>query len=975
MQLTPPPEDEFGDPVKENLEELEEELRLKLAKLTPTILLAQAKELEMDKYTMDAAVVEEALLVNMIMEMSPDSLAYHAGEAGASVQEVYQAVQRGGVGYEYTEGERQEGELGGPLRRASGPAGYFDNPGANPEAARAELTKLVKEGSHRYATPHPKHTEHALQTHLLTADGKSFDAHESMHEVSAITTKYMRRGGPMRSHPKYRRISHPHGYRPAAQQSDDIVPIVELRLRAAARGISEGVLIELQHQYTGENAGEREAILALLMEEPGHLSHLTADTSKGTAFVRRELMSMSIPDLRERLLTSHERQLLTEEEQDLEPEQRREITLQRLAEKDRRDAPEFIAVEWPKPEDEDFYDVDYTRKALLKECTPAPPAWNGGRDGYVFKKDAQGLGYYKDPAARDEDIERGKLVREILGPLAVGMNLPTADEFVEYDADEGFADETEAAVAVKPTRKKGVKLKCWGKPGCVNPKAGLHHKGCPCIERFDATSPAAIAAAAADAAVPATTPAWLQKAVSHAAGSVASQSRAGCDLPSNQRNIHRWQPIGDSMCARSDRRPGFQKMPKWDQIAAGKGGLAAAQIGPSGARQLVGPSIGPFDEGGRHIQGDGERRLKRMIDNRKLSGQPPARHEYWLDKHSFGSKPKAQLPPDPTALAKCEECGKRHKPKDGCTDRIHFIISRDHHRIGGSVDVELQHGDPPVKKIVAVPLRPRQPVPFDVDVESADACPFGAVITIGTTVEVGHSAALHIEALHSDNRNTLHRGSKGDRRLHTVPLGNGLTTESHSHRVIPGSELKPPDSESDEEDETEVADVALDEGPTAELVQWNAMSTEKRAVSMEAFRQLCDGSSTESKSAALEERLLGIASAAERYTRAAPRAWNEQAQFDEPPDEEAAIRSSLQTSGVFADLGRRDLLNGWSDGEWDEFRAMQLDLHAAEGDKALMEGCVGTMAVGPETADALLHMANAAMGVATMAGTPRIEAH
>ena len=372
VQLTPPPEDEFGDPVKENLQELEEELRGSLAKKTPAALLAKAKELEVDELTMQAAVAEEALLVNMIMEMSPDSLAYHAGDAGASAQEIYQAVVRGGVGYEYREGERQEGELGGPLRRT----GYFENPGADPEAARAELTKLVKEGSHRYATPHPRHTEHALQKHLLTADGKSFAANESIYEVSAITTKYIRRGGPMRGHPKYRRISHPHGYRPTAKQSDDTVPITELRLRAAARGIPEGTLIKLQHQHAGEHDGERQAILALLMEEPGHLSHLTADTSKGIAAVRRDLMTMSIADLRERLLPSHESQLLTEEEQDLPAEQRRQITLERLAQKDKRDAPEFIAVEWPEPEDDDFYDVDYTRVQQLQECAPAPPAWN-----------------------------------------------------------------------------------------------------------------------------------------------------------------------------------------------------------------------------------------------------------------------------------------------------------------------------------------------------------------------------------------------------------------------------------------------------------------------------------------------------------------------------------------------------------------------------------------------------------------------
>ena len=127
----------------------------------------------------------------------------------------------------------------------------------------------------------------------------------------------------------------------------------------------------------------------------------------------------------------------------------------------------------------------------------------------------------------------------------------------------------------------------------------------------------------------------------------------------------------------------------------------------------------------------------------------------------------------------------------------------------------------------------------------------------------------------------------------------------------------------------------------------------------------------------MEERLSGIVTAASRYRNATDLSTSldsESSNAEYIYDEQVAMQSSLRNSGVFSDLGRADLLQQWSEGEWEEFRSMQLDRHAAEGDKALLEGCVGTMAVGEVELAALQNMADSAMGIATMADAPRVEA-
>lgn len=86
--------------------------------------------------------------------------------------------------------------------------------------------------------------------------------------------------------------------------------------------------------------------------------------------------------------------------------------------------------------------------------------------------------------------------------------------------------------------------------------------------------------------------------------------------------------------------------------------------------------------------------------------------------------------------------------------------------------------------------------------------------------------------------------------------------------------------------------------------------------------------------------------------------------------EETAMQDSLRNSGVFSDLGRPELLKQWSEDEWEELRAMRLDKHAAEGDIALLSGCVGFTDVGEEQLAALRGMANATIGMATTSDAP-----
>ena len=87
-------------------------------------------------------------------------------------------------------------------------------------------------------------------------------------------------------------------------------------------------------------------------------------------------------------------------------------------------------------------------------------------------------------------------------------------------------------------------------------------------------------------------------------------------------------------------------------------------------------------------------------------------------------------------------------------------------------------------------------------------------------------------------------------------------------------------------------------------------------------------------------------------------------------DEEVVMQESLQSSGVFSDLNRPELLNQWSDAEWEQFRAMRLDKHAAEGDMALLSGCVGMTSVGEEELAALRRIASATVGIATASDAP-----
>ena len=82
------------------------------------------------------------------------------------------------------------------------------------------------------------------------------------------------------------------------------------------------------------------------------------------------------------------------------------------------------------------------------------------------------------------------------------------------------------------------------------------------------------------------------------------------------------------------------------------------------------------------------------------------------------------------------------------------------------------------------------------------------------------------------------------------------------------------------------------------------------------------------------------------------------------------MHKSLQASGVFSDLGRPELLKQWSEEEWEQLRAIRLDKHAAEGDMALLSGCVGMTTVGAEELAALRSMASATSGIATMSDAP-----
>ena len=932
----------LSDAERNNLTDAErkDKMRLQLEQLTPAALWARAKAAQVDELMIQAAVREEAELANMVMETQPVSLATHAGEAGASAKEISAAVKRAGEGYLYQVSEGQDGNASGQLIRK----GYWAEPsplrtlaeesgtGINElrdfgeselraligdtastsadtskdraerivadwvkqQQAREELTKLVRQGSHQYATPHPKHTELLLKQQLLAqrehsqvqacaSDAAVLHAQRlgssTAQNINTKTQKYHRRGGPLRNHPKYRQIARKTN---TCSKKSDGIPVEELRKRAVARGITEGTLVTLTHVHKRSPQAEKEAILALLMEHPGQLSHLTAEQPKGVALVRRKLMSMPIADLRERLLPVQERRLLTEDEQDLSADERRALTLERIAREEKRLNPEFIPVDLPE-EDEEIEgafglpatDVDYTRVANLRNSEIVPAAWDGREwpYGYVFKSGNKGLGFYQDPGACKEEVERARLVREILGkPLTVGMDLSAADIGNSTDtAQVGLPQEEQ-----KASGGLNEVVECWGKSGCVNPAAGLHHKQCPC---FDPDLPSGTTT---DTGAPA---AWLEKAVANAAAAVVSVARTGCDLPAYQRRRHRWLPIGNSVPARADRRPGVQKLPVWDAIAVSKGGLAASLVDAKngGVRHLIGPSIA-FTEQGTHIQGSSEARLRKMLAMRKKCGQPPARHDYWLDKHTFGIGSRAQLPPDP-GQPRCTTCGKQHRHGgSSCVEHIHKIISREQHRAGSMpclgkprcldaargvhhracpcIDVILEHEEDGVTatKAVVVQFAPRAHLPFDIEVPPDSACPFGAVITVGATVDVGHAAALHILGLHKENamqNNTRSRGNKGGRKMHTVPLGNGLTTESHSHRVMPGSELKPPDSDSDDEDETEdTSEEPAPDGRNEDLVRWNKMTPDQRASALQAFRTICSDTG-KSRSEGLAEQLSG----------------------------------------------------------------------------------------------------------------------
>ena len=221
-----------------------------------------------------------------------------------------------------------------------------------------------------------------------------------------------------------------------------------------------------------------------------------------------------------------------------------------------------------------------------------------------------------------------------------------------------------------------------------------------------------------------------------------------------------------------------------------------------------------------------------------------------------------------------------------CTQRIHKVISRAQHRAGSKpclgkprcvdaargihhracpcIDVVLEHEEEGTMatKAIAVIFAPRSQLPFDIHVPPDAACPFGAVITVSTTVDVGHAAALHIEGLHQENamqNNTRSRGSKGGRKMHTVAFGDGLTTESHSHRVMPGSELTEIESDSDDEDGSKVAaNVTVVDGPSEDLVRWNEMTPEERASALNVFHMMCDTASGQGRSAGLAEQLTGM---------------------------------------------------------------------------------------------------------------------
>lgn len=1104
VQLTPSGDDEKASMTPVERKEREDAMRLQLEGQTPTALWERAKELEVDGNTIQAARREEAELAKQIMDMQPVSLATHAGEAGAVAKEIAAAVEHAGEGYLYQVGEQEDGKASGPLVRT----GYWSEPSslmtlaeesgkglgelrvcseselraliadtaaasadkstdreelivsewAKQNEAREQLTKLVRSGSHKYDTPHPKHTELLLKQHLLAQHDHgqvriSADNSAVLHaqrlgsttaqKVNTKTQKYHRRGGPQRNHPKYRKIA---GKRRPSGKEFDGIPVEEMRKRAVARGIVESTLVGLRHQHRRSPEDEKEAILALLMEHPGQLSHLTAEQPKGVALVRRELMSMPIADLRERLLPVQESRLLNEEEQDLPADERRALTLERVAREEKKSNPEFIPVDSPEPDEEidgafglPPTDVDYTRIANLKTSEVVPAAWDGREwpYGYVFKSGDRGLGFYQDPGARKEEVERAKLVREILGkPLTVGMDLSAADVGNLNNAPVSPPQEEEQ----KAPRGSNDVVECSGKAGCLNPAAGLHHKTCPCFNQ-DLLSGTTSGAGAPVA--------WLEKAVSNAAAAVASAARTGCDLPANQQHRHRWLPVGNSIPARADRRTGMQKLPTWDAVAISKGGRAAEIVDKKtgGVRHLIGPSIA-FDEHGKHIDGNSEARLRKMLANRKKCGQPPARHDYWLDKHTFGIGSRAQLPPDPCQPI-CTNCGKQHNHGSlSCTERIHKVISREQHQAGSKpclgkprcldaargvhhracpcIDIILEHEEDGVTatKAIAVEFAPQAHLPFDIQVPPDAACPFGAVITVCKTVHVGHAAALHIEGLHQKNamqHNTRSRGNKGGRKMHSVPLGNGLTTESHSHRVIPGSELKPADSDSDDEDEAQDAsEVHVAEGPNEHLVRWNEMMPEQRTSALRVLHMMSDSDGGESKSTRLAERLsgawhndllcnlwllhmhsnrssfifgkkrsglqlkcvqsmwTGIMSAARQYSDAqVGRHKTPQGLQDggsKSPtlvyDEEVAIRKSLQRSGVFSDLGRPELLNQWSGNEWEQFRAMRLDKHAAEGDMALLSGCVGMISVGHEELAALQRIASATVGIATASDAP-----
>ena len=93
--------------------------------------------------------------------------------------------------------------------------------------------------------------------------------------------------------------------------------------------------------------------------------------------------------------------------------------------------------------------------------------------------------------------------------------------------------------------------------------------------------------------------------------------------------------------------------------------------------------------------------------------------------------------------------------------------------------------------------------------------------------------------------------------MHSIPLGNGLTTESHSHRVIPGSEQKQAGSDSDEEGEAQGASEVPVAYPSEHLVRWNEMTPAERASALQVFHMMSDSDCGESKSERLGERLSG----------------------------------------------------------------------------------------------------------------------